>query len=287
MKRWFLWLYLCWVPFSVVAQQSGTEMKEVWTRPPPAHQAQGAPSVSGTETEQEEIPLWARNPPTYETLQSPTGSYYEDPWVWVYTREFAERFGMPEAWIDDRLKGAYAVAYRVEHKDTRMILTHKGPDVGMRHEACYLDVYLPSDAPVPWISERRMGRRYGYGESPFYIVPQSEEDLKILRAPVGLGVDTNPLVRLKGRGSEGLWPVYYERGIYPGVDYVSFSMGCGYPPQDAADIQFMTKKGPRDFKYTVVYSVAIPDEYFGKVFTYWDRKVRRRFAQDMKEILKK
>ncbi len=41
-------------------------------------------------------------------------AYSEDINVWVYTSEFAERFAMPEEWVDDDLKGAYAVAFRVE-----------------------------------------------------------------------------------------------------------------------------------------------------------------------------
>ncbi|WP_297528359.1 hypothetical protein [Thiohalobacter sp.] len=222
---------------------------------------------------------------TYEDFFTAKGrTYDEDPWVWVYTRQFAERFGMPEAWIDDRLKGAYAVAYRVEHKDTRMILTHKGPDVGMRHEACYLDVYLPSDAPVPWISERRMGRRYGYGESPFYIVPQSEEDLKILRAPVGVRLVG---LRWVSGGSKPAITVHYERGIYPAIDFVSFSVGCGLIPRSAAHLEFEISKGPRDIKRELVYTVDMPKSYMERVADNWDRKVQRRFAEDMKEILKK
>ncbi len=42
---------------------------------------------------------------TYEETFTPKAgkAYSEDINVWVYTSEFAERFGMPEAWIDDGL----------------------------------------------------------------------------------------------------------------------------------------------------------------------------------------
>jgi hypothetical protein len=36
-----------------------------------------------------------------------------DPNTWVYTRAFAERFGMPEGWISDELRGVEAVAFRM------------------------------------------------------------------------------------------------------------------------------------------------------------------------------
>ena len=33
--------------------------------------------------------------------------FIRDTWVWAYTREFAERFHMPEKWIDPPLKGRW------------------------------------------------------------------------------------------------------------------------------------------------------------------------------------
>lgn len=40
------------------------------------------------------------------------GPYNMDPHIWVYTREFAERFGMPMEWADPDLKGVEAAAWR-------------------------------------------------------------------------------------------------------------------------------------------------------------------------------
>jgi hypothetical protein len=34
------------------------------------------------------------------------GTYKKDTHVWVYTSAFAKRFGMPQEWVDDELKGA-------------------------------------------------------------------------------------------------------------------------------------------------------------------------------------
>jgi hypothetical protein len=33
------------------------------------------------------------------------GTYKKDIHVWVYTSKFAKRFGMPQEWVDDELKG--------------------------------------------------------------------------------------------------------------------------------------------------------------------------------------
>jgi len=38
-------------------------------------------------------------------------SYIKDPYVWAVTREFAQRFCMPEEFVVDDLKGAHAIAY--------------------------------------------------------------------------------------------------------------------------------------------------------------------------------
>lgn len=48
---------------------------------------------------------------TFEGQVRP-GPYSKDPHVWVYTKEFARRFGMPEKWISNELKGVSAAAWR-------------------------------------------------------------------------------------------------------------------------------------------------------------------------------
>lgn len=37
----------------------------------------------------------------------------KDPYIWVYTEDFAKDFGMPDRWVDKELKGADALAFRV------------------------------------------------------------------------------------------------------------------------------------------------------------------------------
>ena len=32
-------------------------------------------------------------------------SFTKDPWTWGYTKEFSERFRMPEQWIEPEMKG--------------------------------------------------------------------------------------------------------------------------------------------------------------------------------------
>jgi len=48
---------------------------------------------------------------TFEGQVRP-GPYSKDPHVWIYTKEFAKRFGLPDKWINNELKGIAAAAWR-------------------------------------------------------------------------------------------------------------------------------------------------------------------------------
>lgn len=126
-------------------------------------------------------------PRTYETVYTPKANraYVEDINVWVYTREFAERFGMPEEWIDEDLKGALAIAFRKEVPTARSFFPHKGPDVWMRDRECILDVYLDEWADIQWV-DNQIADFIPYRESWGYLVPQKREDWMYRRRPVGL-----------------------------------------------------------------------------------------------------
>jgi hypothetical protein len=51
------------------------------------------------------------------------GTYTKDTHVWVYTSAFAKRFGMPQEWVDDELKGAEALtAFGSAIKISRFII---------------------------------------------------------------------------------------------------------------------------------------------------------------------
>nr|MBS0022112.1 hypothetical protein [Gammaproteobacteria bacterium] len=80
-------------------------------------------------------------------------AYNEDINVWTYTTEFAKRFAMPETWIDDELKGAHAVAFRVETVSGTIRFPHKGPNVSMPIRRCILDIYLNEKALIPWVND--------------------------------------------------------------------------------------------------------------------------------------
>lgn len=74
-----------------------------------------------------------------------------DPYVWAYTKEFAERFNMPEKWIDPGLKGMQAVAFRMTTIGTTTCGLGKNEQSCWPRMDCQMDIYFDSNAPLPWV----------------------------------------------------------------------------------------------------------------------------------------
>ncbi|VVM20581.1 hypothetical protein BSPWISOXPB_7002 [uncultured Gammaproteobacteria bacterium] len=84
------------------------------------------------------------------------GTYKKDTHVWVYTSAFAKRFGMPQEWVDDELKGAEALAYRL---DLDVYGTKCGYFSNVENcrpaTACVVDMYIDDKANLPWNTNSR------------------------------------------------------------------------------------------------------------------------------------
>lgn len=78
------------------------------------------------------------------------GTYVLDPYIWVYTKEFAERFRMPEEWIDPELKGAYAVAWRMTTIGEIMCGFGGKADSCWKPLNCQMDIYYDNRIDLQW-----------------------------------------------------------------------------------------------------------------------------------------
>jgi hypothetical protein len=84
-------------------------------------------------------------------------SFTKDPWTWGYTKEFAERFRMPEQWIEPEMKGILAIAFRVT--DVGQSVTC---GLGAREDNCWpsvvcqFDIYYDNSINLPWVKEAEM-----------------------------------------------------------------------------------------------------------------------------------
>ncbi len=111
--------------------------------------AQNAPINQAT-------PAAPTNPRLYERNQTFDGtSFRKDNHVWVYTREFADKFGMPLSGVVEGIEGAEAAAFRAV--DTG----YKRCGMGGKAENCMrlmdevLDIYIDErKKPLPWATNQ-------------------------------------------------------------------------------------------------------------------------------------
>ncbi len=90
----------------------------------------------------------------YEINQTFDGqAFYKDNNVWVYTKEFADLFGMPAKYIDD-VQGIAAAAFRIEDTSYQECGFGGRADACRKVEQCLIDLYFNErETPLPWASE--------------------------------------------------------------------------------------------------------------------------------------
>jgi hypothetical protein len=69
-------------------------------------------------------------------------SFYQDPYIWFASREFAQRFCMPDSYIDDSLKGALALAVRLKPEEFTLCGFVGGPGSCPPKQKLLIDVYI-------------------------------------------------------------------------------------------------------------------------------------------------
>lgn len=92
---------------------------------------------------------------SYESKTTPMKDsplFTPDPNIRVYTRDFAERFGMPEKWIDDDLQGVEVVAYRQEKFNQQRCGYGGNPVNCTNRYSCTFDLYTKNEDSnkIPW-----------------------------------------------------------------------------------------------------------------------------------------
>lgn len=221
-------------------------------------------------------------------------AYSEDINIWTYTSEFAERFAMPKEWVDDGLKGAYAVAFRVETRSNRTKFPHKGPDVSIPNRDCILDVYLDERASIPWVSKQSLDIWVRTPSSPAYLLPQTIEDSEWRRRPIGIATSGNlsrePLVYMGRVGNKMGGSVFireYDKQVYPGIVYISLNRTCMTPPRHEAWIEFM-RDGNWNYgkhqSHHIAHRVEIPKFFMVQLYDLWFEHNRKPAVENWKKV---
>jgi len=140
------------------------------------------------------------------------GTYTRDPHIWIYSRRFAERFGMPREWIDDRLQGAEALAYRIDWS-TQFTCGYFG-----QKDACYkyfrrvLDLFLDEAEPVPWGGYYEANAMFRREHSHQLIFPQNGRDWTRKRALTFDHIREREIGRVQDTRvvRKGVWPIVWN-----------------------------------------------------------------------------
>lgn len=125
-----------------------------------------------------------KSKPTWEdkhTFAKRQGLFGKDPHIWVYTPEFAKRFGMPEEWIDPNLKGVEAAAWKKVPLAYEVCGWGRKEEACGRDETCDMEVYVDrTKNPLPWASwaikrGSDIDRKF---RSVDFLAPQGNEDYR-------------------------------------------------------------------------------------------------------------
>ncbi len=208
------------------------------------------------------------------------GTYRKDTNVWVYTSAFVKRFGMPQQWIDDDLKGAEALAYRLD-------LDAYGTKCGYFSNvencrpatACVLDMYIDDKANLPWNNKARYASKYGR-KSNALLWPQDPNDKPAYlyrrtkrgqRYKMGLDV-----VYVYGSKIplNNYFTLEYDRDIYKDLDYISGSLTCrtfgkSRDMKIEIDKPELRKNGSIKYHYgSLAHSITVPNSFMERIEAY-------------------
>lgn len=170
------------------------------------------------------------------------GLYAQDPNIWVYTKTFAQRFGMPDKWVDDKLEGIEAAAWRVEPGQTSCgwMKQEKSCKVDPR---CVLDLYIDTTKhKLPWaIDSKELDYDARY-TSLGTLQPQGDEKRRGRTSVGWKGWNSKSPFIDSANGIEAHYYIYrgdstdrnagsenfiaYEKAPYEKLSMVSLSYGC-------------------------------------------------------------
>lgn len=162
-------------------------------------------------------------------------TYTADPYVWAYTREFANLFRMPEKWIDENLKGALAVAFRMT------TIGNLSCGYGGREDSCWpplecqMDVYYDNKIKLPWVHDEivRDFLMRGVSSQEFlYDASRSKGIRRYASKEIGYPIvlTGGGVIKVGKFQSGGASITYFDREYQPGIGLIGW-MGTGVCPE--------------------------------------------------------
>jgi hypothetical protein len=178
----------------------------------------------------------------YSGPQPGKARFTKDPWLWVVTPEFAQRFCLPESFVSKDLRGAEAVAFRLKRNDDEVGCGLAGnPGACVGEIVLRFEVYVKSNAPIPTKTKLRYFQRTHLPSS--MLISKNQASVKQAKKerdqyPQDLGVewplDPSQVSLLGISQSKVEWPIttlypetYFAR-IFPAIDYYAFEGSSGF-----------------------------------------------------------
>lgn len=207
--------------------------------------------------------------------------YDVDPFTWAVSEKFADKFRMPRDWIDDSLKGALAVAWRVTPIGVVRCGYGKNPQSCWPALDCQLDMYFDSATPLPWNYTDVVRDTMVRGLSSDYFLPRLSANSKWWRYMDGTDLPgtKGPVMPknlldmryLKGGSmSTGLLQLWhFDREYEPGVILLSYGGACpGFPGTGPGVVSYHTQEEltrTRGVKPNAVHTVILPEAFVKKI----------------------
>jgi hypothetical protein len=207
--------------------------------------------------------------------------YVVDPFTWTVSEKFADMFRMPRGWIDDSLKGALAVAWRVTPIGVASCGYGKNPQSCWPALDCQLDMYFDSATPLPWNYTDVVRDTMIPGLSSDYFLPRLSANSKWWRYMDGTDLPgaKGPVMPeslldmryLKGGSmSTGLLQLWhFDREYEPGVVLLSYGGACpGFPGTGPGIVSYHTQEDltrTRGYKPNAVHSVILPEAFVTQI----------------------
>ncbi len=232
----------------------------------------------------------------YEINQTFDGqAYYKDNNIWVYTKEFADLFGMPAKYIED-VQGIAAAAFRIEDSGYQQCGFGGQDNACSKVEQCLIDLYFDeSKTPLPWASDIK-SQWVPWYSSMRWMRPPDPKDLPYggnlaVEPPAGIlrtegersaiiafadPVTKRQAIFTSNRGDASAGPetvsggsialIGYFRNYYKSLSVVNLQFGCLPLTRSDLNIRLDAKKnGAYDTPITKFNRIYIPAGFIQRI----------------------
>ncbi len=225
----------------------------------------------------------------YEINQTFDGQAFDkDNNIWVYTKAFADLFGMPAQYIEG-VEGAEAAAFRIEDTSYQLCGFGGKTENCKKVEQCLLDLYFDeSKTPLPWATDRKSEWLAWYSSMRWlrtgnqawlyeHEVPKGVIRNEALRSPLVAFADpiskreaiftSNVRTAIGGEDdiSGGMAVIGYSRQIYKELTVVSLRFGCSISSRKKINIRLDARRVVFDQPIAKFNRVALPEGFVQRI----------------------